>query len=164
MNRTRNERVFHRELACISSKCAPVIPGVGQPSHSFVSQYMNSYYVAAAFLSVAVGLAHSWLGERYILRRLFRRRDLPHLFGGDEFTRRTLRFAWHLTTVAWLGAAALLLVLASFPPDASTRLLSGTIAATFLASAVVALVGSRGRHLSWVAFLIIAGLVWVGSR
>ena len=125
---------------------------------------MNSYHVAAAVLAVAVGLAHSWLGERYILMRLFRRQDLPHLFGSDEFTRRTLRFAWHLTTVAWLGAAALLLVLASSPPDASARVLSGAIAATFLASAVVALVGSRGRHLSWVVFLIIAGLVWVGSR
>ena len=125
---------------------------------------MNPYHVAAAVLAIAIGLAHSWLGERYILMRLFRRRDLPHLFGGDEFTKRTLRFAWHLTTVAWLGAAASLLALASSPPGGSARVLSGTVAATFLASAVVALVGSRGRHPSWVIFLIIAGLVWAGNR
>ncbi len=54
----------------------------------------------AAFLSVALGIAHSVLGERYILTRLFRRADLPKLFGSSEFTVRTLRFAWHITTVA----------------------------------------------------------------
>ena len=124
---------------------------------------MNFYFVAAAFLTIAIGVAHSWLGERYILMRLLRRQNIPHLLGSDAFTKRTLRFAWHLTTIAWFGAAALLLVLASYPLDASARMLSGVIAATFLASAVVALAGSRGRHLSWVVFLLIAGLVWMGA-
>jgi hypothetical protein len=124
---------------------------------------MNFYFVAAAVLALAIGVAHSWLGERYILMRLFRRQDIPHLFGSDDFTKRTLRFAWHLTTVAWCGAAALLLMLASLPLDASARMLSRVIATTFLASAVIALIGSRGRHLSWVVFLMIAGLVWIGA-
>lgn len=124
---------------------------------------MNFYLVVAAFLTFAIGLAHSWLGERYILTRLFRRQNIPHLFGSDVFTKRTLRFAWHLTTVVGFGAAALLLILASYPQDASARMLSGVIAATFLVNAVVALVGSRGRHLSWVVFLLIAGLVWMGA-
>lgn len=124
---------------------------------------MNLYFVAAAFLTFAIGLAHSWLGERYILMRLFGRQNIPHLFGSDAFTKRTLRFAWHLTTVAWCGAAALLLTLASYPPDASARMLSRVIAATFSVSAVVALAGSRGRHLSWVIFLLISGLVWMGA-
>ena len=124
---------------------------------------MNFYFVAAAVLAFAIGLAHSWLGERYILMRLFRRQNIPHLLGSDAFTKRTLRFAWHLTTVAWFGAAALLLILASFPLDASARMLSRVIATTFLANAFVALIGSRGRHLSWIAFLAIAGLAWIGS-
>jgi len=47
----------------------------------------------AAALCFALGLAHSVLGERYILVHLFRRTDLPKLFGDDRFTRRTLRFA-----------------------------------------------------------------------
>ena len=124
---------------------------------------MNFYFVAAAFLTLVIGVAHSWLGERYILVRLFRRQNIPHLLGSDVFTKRTLRFAWHLTTIAWLGAAVSLLVLASSPPDASARMLSGVIAATFLASGVVALAGSRGRHLSWIVFLLIAALVWMGA-
>jgi hypothetical protein len=124
---------------------------------------MNFYFVVAAVLTFAIGFAHSWLGERYILMRLFRRQNIPHLFGSDEFTKRTLRFAWHLTTIAWFGAAALILTLASNPPDASARMLSRIIAATFLVNAIVALVGSRGRHLSWIVFLLIAGLVWMGA-
>lgn len=124
---------------------------------------MNFYFATAAVLALAIGVVHSWLGERYILMRLFRRQNIPQLFGSDDFTKRTLRFAWHLTTVAWFGAAALLLILGSSRLDASARLLSKVIAATFLASAVVALVGSRGRHPSWVVFLLIAGLVWMGS-
>lgn len=124
---------------------------------------MNFYLVTAAVLTLAIGLAHSWLGERYILTRLFRRQNVPHLFGNDDFTKRTLRLAWHLTTVAWFGAAVLLLMLASFPLDASARMLLRAIATTFSVSSLVALVGSRGRHLSWVVFLVIAGLVWVGA-
>ncbi len=63
----------------------------------------------AALLYFALGLAHSALGEKYILTRLFRRADLPNLFGSPEFTVRTLRFAWHVTTVAWFGFGVLLL-------------------------------------------------------
>lgn len=73
---------------------------------------MTIWLYFAAFLAFAVGAAHSWLGERYILMRLFRRDNLPHLFGGPEFTVRTLRFAWHLTSVAWWGFGAILVLLA----------------------------------------------------
>ena len=52
---------------------------------------MATLNILAAVLCFAVGLAHSVLGERYILVRLFRRTDLPKLFGGTEFTVRTLR-------------------------------------------------------------------------
>ena len=62
---------------------------------------MNTAFLIAAALAVLLGVAHSYLGERYILTRLFRRGDLPRLFGGVEFTQQTLRFAWHLTSVAW---------------------------------------------------------------
>ena len=45
----------------------------------------------AALLILVVGGAHSYLGERYILIRLFRG-PLPKVLGSEEFTRRTLRF------------------------------------------------------------------------
>ena len=68
--------------------------------------------LVAALLAASLGVAHSYLGERYILIRLLRRDNLPTLFGGVEFTKRTLRFAWHLTSVAWIGLAGLLVAMA----------------------------------------------------
>jgi hypothetical protein len=126
---------------------------------------MNAALTAAAALIVGVGAAHSYLGERYILIRLFRRSDLPKLFGGDLFTRRTLRFAWHLTTVVWWGVAALLAAAARSNGTAvTTGAIGGIVAATSLASAAVTLVLSRGRHPAWLAFLVIAALSWAGTR
>lgn len=110
------------------------------------------YYVGA-FLLFVVGFAHSYLGERYILIRLFRRGELPKLFGGTEFTKNTLRFAWHLTTVAWWGFATILLHLATSPPN--PVLVGNIIGVTFLTHFGMALIGSKGRHLSWVIFLIV---------
>ena len=66
----------------------------------------------AAILAVTLGIAHSYLGERYILTRLFRVQGLPKLFGDTKFTTRTLRFTWHITTIAWWGFAAIFLQLA----------------------------------------------------
>jgi hypothetical protein len=107
----------------------------------------------AATLSFLLGLAHSILGERFILIRLFRRDDLPRLFGGTEFTKRTLRFAWHLTTILWWGFAVLLWQLASVP--ATTSLVLNVIGYTSVAAALLPLVITRGRHLSWVVLLVI---------
>ena len=124
---------------------------------------MNTALVAAALLILALGLVHSVLGERYILIRLFRRNDLPRLFGSDLFTRRTLRFAWHLTTVVWWGIAALLVRLARGAP-LTTPELGGVLAVTSVASALVSLVGSRGRHPAWAVFLAIGALAWLGTH
>lgn len=110
------------------------------------------YYIGSILL-LTVGIAHSYLGERYILMRLFRREGLPKIFGSDEFTKNTLRFAWHLSTVAWWGFAAILLHLAQ--SGTGTGLIGNIIGVTFLAHFVVALLGSKGRHLSWAFFLVI---------
>ena len=119
-------------------------------------------YLLAAALAVALGVAHSFLGEKYILIRLFRRRDLPQLFGGTEFTIRTLRFAWHLTSVAWWGAAALLFLLAQGP--LSSAAVSGVLAAVFLVSAAITFIVSRGRHLAWPVLLAIGFIALYGAQ
>ena len=120
----------------------------------------NEMLVVAAGLCVAIGLVHSLLGERYILVRLFRRTPLPHLFGSDFFTRRTLRFAWHLTTIAWWGFGYLIWAISRAPAD-PTHVVLETVGVVFSLSGAVALVASRGKHLSWIVFWAIAGLVWL---
>ena len=124
---------------------------------------MKAWLLIAAVLLLLLGLVHSVLGERYILVRLFRRDNLPRLFGSDVFTKRTLRFAWHLTTVVWLGVAVLLVRMAGGQTLGAPEI-GGTVASTAGVSALVALVGSRGRHPAWIVFLVVAGLVWAGTR
>ena len=110
---------------------------------------MKILLYSAAFLAFAIGIAHSALGERYILTRLFRRENLPWLFGSTDFTIRTLRLAWHLTTVAWWGFAAILVLLAN--PPVSLDAVGLVIGCTFIVHSAVALIGSRGKHFSWPA-------------
>ncbi|MFN0097432.1 MAG: hypothetical protein ACKVS7_02075 [Gemmatimonadaceae bacterium] len=120
---------------------------------------MNSWLWAAVVLISLLGIAHSVLGERYILVRLFRRTDLPKVLGSEEFTRRTLRFAWHLTSIAWWGMAALIVVVTEGSRETALQVL----AATTLVSGIVALVGSRARHLAWIVFVGVAGAIYVGA-
>jgi len=110
----------------------------------------------AAILLVICGFVHSVLGERYLLRRLFRLDNLPHLFGSDAFTKGTLRFAWHITTFCWFGFAALLLLL----PDSTALLL--IVGLIFFASGVLSAYYTKGKHLSWLVFFAISALS-VGS-
>ena len=115
----------------------------------------------AAILAMAIGVAHSILGERYILMRLFKRPDLPHLFGSPEFTVRTLRFAWHITSIAWWGLAAIIILIARDAASPSSLLY--VLSATFLLTAIVAAVGSRLRHLSWVFFSAVGIILFVAA-
>lgn len=123
---------------------------------------MESLLYAAAVLILIISLVHSVLGEKYIIARLLRRDNLPRLFGSDVFTRRTLRCAWHLTTVAWLGFAAILVAMARPALDTST--LGVIIGLTFLLHFLIAIIGTRGKHLSWIVFLGIAVCAVIATR
>jgi len=126
---------------------------------------MNIALVSAATLAISIGVVHSALGERYIIGRLLRREDLPKLFGDDSFTRQTLRFGWHLVTIAWFGLAAVLLVLSgAFPTLRVSDGVVFAIALTFLANAILALIFTRGRHLSWIVFAAISALCLLALR
>ncbi len=120
---------------------------------------MNGWLWTAVVLISLLGLAHSVLGERYLLTRLFRREDLPKILGSAEFTKRTLRFAWHLTSVAWWGLSALIVSIAEGSGQTSLQVL----AATALISGMVSLVGARARHLSWIVLVAVAGAIFVGA-
>ena len=117
---------------------------------------MTSLLYFAAFLAILLGAVHSWLGEKYILVRLFRRDNLPQLFGSAQFTTRTLRFAWHVTTIAWWGFAALLVQLGQGSLTASS--VAQVLGYTFTASGLLPLIITRGKHWSWIVMFAIAGI------
>jgi hypothetical protein len=122
---------------------------------------MEASLYIAALLAFLLGVAHSVLGERYILIRLFRRPDLPRLFGSSAFTTRTLRFAWHITTVAWWGFAAIVFLVAR--NQASPPSLLVVIGTVFLVSAIIAAAGSRFQHLSWLVLASIASIAFFAA-
>jgi hypothetical protein len=123
---------------------------------------MKTAILAAAVVLALTAVAHSFLGERYILVRLLRRDDLPRLFGSDRFTKRVLRFAWHLTSIAWLGFVGILWVLAQEQVAPRVTLLD-VVAATFACHAALTAFASRGRHLAWLAFGAVAVLAWLAT-
>jgi len=114
------------------------------------------------FLLLIIGVIHSYLGEKYLLIRLFRRDNLPKLLGSDWFTKRILRFAWHLTTLAWWGFAAILYVLSTPSANLQSEILI-IIAVVFALSGVVSLSFTRGKHLSWLFFFTIASISYYGA-
>ena len=113
--------------------------------------------IIASLLLALCGLVHSVLGERYILIRLFKRDNLPHIFGSDQFTKGTLRFAWHITSLAWFGFAALLVLL----PD--SKILLVTISIIFALSGLLSAYYTKGKHLSWLVFWVISALTLVSA-
>ena len=112
--------------------------------------------IIGTILLLLIGIIHSYLGEKYIITRLLRRENLPKLQGSDWFTKRVLRFAWHLTTLAWWGFAAILYVL-STPSDNFKNEILVIISVVFALSGIVSMLFSRGKHLSWLVFFGIAG-------
>ncbi|MEX2323111.1 MAG: hypothetical protein WEA29_05000 [Acidimicrobiia bacterium] len=124
----------------------------------------------AGFLAIAIAVVHSYLGERYLIIRLLRRDDLPRLLGDDTFTRRVVRFAWHLTSIAWIGMGWALLAIAFHTPPSVAVLHVGPdltntvvriIGVTFLISGVLTAAVIRLRHMAWVVFLAIGVLALV---
>lgn len=123
---------------------------------------MNYFLFIAAILALIMGLSHSLLGERFFLPRLFKREPSDHI-GSEKFVNRTTRIAWHLTTIAWWNAAAILIVLSLRPFDTTILIVSRIISNIFLLSGLISLIGSRGRHLSWVVFFFISLIAWLGT-
>ncbi|MEM7158625.1 MAG: DUF3995 domain-containing protein [Myxococcota bacterium] len=98
---------------------------------------MAPVITAAGFSLLAV--AHSVLGELGLIRPLFARDwELPIPRWASE---RILRFAWHLTSLAWLGLAAIAL-------GASIWVVLAAVAAV---SGLVIFFTLRG-HLAWPLF------------
>lgn len=113
-------------------------------------------YVAAIGI-VIIGTVHSILGEL----RIF-----PRLFASDQvkpFTRSIVRWAWHLTSLAWIGFAYVLFAIAmGHTPDAVG--LARIVAIVFGLTGLVAFVTTRGRHIAWPLLAVVALASWFGVR
>jgi len=114
-------------------------------------------YISALILIIC-GVLHSYLGEKFILIRLFKRKNLPHLYGSDTFTQGTLRFAWHITSLSWFGFAALLLMY----NDKQLPLLY-VVSIVFFLSALCSAFFTKLKHFSWWLFLSVSVLSFASA-
>jgi hypothetical protein len=128
---------------------------------------MNWWLLAAALLVLGSALAHSLLGEKVVLRRVYRH---AHDTGGqnrraadDPLTRQTIRLAWHSLTIALLGFAALLVQagLSGLPHGNGWDVALKAISLTFGALSLLSLVIAKGRHIGWMWFLATAIAIWL---
>lgn len=107
-------------------------------------------WIAASIL-VVIGIAHSVLGETGVIKPLLASKEW-HLPGIPRAAANPLlRFAWHLTTIAWWALAAVLV-------GASIEI---AFAVTCLSAAALILALLPG-HLAWPLFLT-AGLLALGA-
>lgn len=114
----------------------------------------------AAVLAAAIGVAHSWLGERRLIGPLLDPAHRAGILKNSGGMRRTLRFAWHLTSIAWFGSAAILWDVAQNPPNALGVQVLEILAATYAVTAAITFGSSRGRHFAWPLLLAIALAAW----
>lgn len=110
----------------------------------------------AASLAAITGIIHSWLGERRLIGPLLAAEHRSGPLAISAFARRVLRFAWHLTSLAWCGSAAILIALALTPLDLQGRMVLGITAAVFLLNGLICLMAGGVRHIGWPFFFIIS--------
>ena len=110
----------------------------------------------AAGLMVIAGIAHSYLGERGFLPRLLAMPGLPLLRRDRGFTDRVIRAVWHLASLYWWSAAAVLAIIAAQPAN-PLRAIALTLAATILMTGL-ACIYCGWRHPAISIFLAAAAL------
>jgi hypothetical protein len=122
----------------------------------------QAFLILAALLVAFIGALHSYLGERLILGRLLALAELPLLRSGRTYTQAILRWAWHLTSLAWWTLAVLLLMLAFSWTSSAT--IGAVLAASLVLNGVLILAAVGTRHPAWLLFLLSGVLTWIATR
>lgn len=111
---------------------------------------MTIWLTVATAMYLILAVAHSWLGERDVVRPLLRASwdiGLPRGLAAP-----LLRWAWHLTSLAWVAAAAILAWAAAAHPVPGPVL--DALAGLALGSAAMLGLGLRGAHPAWALFAV----------
>ena len=123
----------------------------------------NAYFLVAAMLTLILALAHSVLGELLLLRKLAKD-QLPPLLGSNDFTLRTLRTVWHVTTAFGLGFGVILLYFSlTASPGDGLEFVKKTTTFSILLSSLILGFGTKGKHPGWLVLFVIAVFAWLGT-
>lgn len=128
---------------------------------------MNGYLFLAGLLALIVGLIHSVMGEARIFSRLRKDGFIPSEGGSllKESHVRILWASWHALTMFGWGFAALLFWLSlSTNGSAPKAVVGNMVIASMVASSMLVLIGTKGRHPGWLGLLGVAVFTWLGLR
>lgn len=114
--------------------------------------------IVSGVLGIIAGFAHSYLGERNILWRLFAEGNSQALQKGRM--RELLRAVWHIPSLAWI-VLGLALVHAGFS-GRSDVVLAAMAGAIFALSGLANWIALKSFHISG-AVLVAAGLLSLAS-
>ncbi len=122
---------------------------------------MQIYLQTSGILIIILALAHSALGEWKLLSQL--KNDslpsingIPALFKSGGFSKNTIRFVWHITSVFGLSLAVILLHFSSLNALGTTELfIVKIISASMLLAGLITLILTKGAHMGWILFFAI---------
>ena len=117
-------------------------------AHSLVN-----WLLATAGLGCLIAAAvHSTVGERVFVQPILDKMDWTG-FRSAVFAQRIVRLAWHVTSVAWLGFAVILLapVLGAKGSTVAYWAAAAVFGMTFLATGY----GTDWKHRGWPIFAIV---------
>ncbi len=103
------------------------------------------FLFASALTTLLTGFTHSFFGERRLIGPLAASNDGVM---ARPLAKQVLRLAWHLTTLMWVGQAALLLRAALNPLYRDVALIAG-IGFFYVVVGLLDALFTRGKHIGW---------------
>lgn len=127
---------------------------------------MIDYFLIAAIVAFIVGIIHSILGELLIFRHLRKDKIVPALAAPPLRERhvRILWASWHIVTVFGFGFGVVLIRLSQTTLNENFELFIGkVIIYSMLASSLLVLWATNGKHPGWLGLAAIALCAWLGG-
>jgi hypothetical protein len=128
---------------------------------------MNAFLLIAAAVLFFIGIMHSvvaeWKGERRLVWRITQLTLFDSNDEKDLLAKRIVRLAWHLTSLVWCGCAVVLAYVAFVEASESIIAVVRILSVVFLLHSVLSLAIARGRHASWLGFLIVSVFSYLGT-
>jgi hypothetical protein len=125
---------------------------------------MNLLLIVSAIAGFGSAIGHSYLSERFVLRRLYAAPAGNRILE-DPIQRRLMYAMWHLPSLTWAIVAAATLCLALAPTlfDASARtLLLYFGVAIYMSAALWNLIAFRGPHVGNILLTVATLTLWFG--
>ena len=127
---------------------------------------MNIYFLIAGILCFVLGLVHSALGEILIFKHKRKMGNLVPTKVATELKEQHLRIiwaTWHLTSIFGWCIGAFLVKIAFNQNLLDQYFIINTAICGMLASSILVLIGTKGKHPGWLVLMLIGTLLIIGS-